>query len=123
MIKGLVLIFLGGGLGSVLRFLIGKSLNQSVPYGTFVVNIVGCLLIGIAMGYFSRIGNSQNNILLVLLIGFCGGFTTFSAFAHENYIFIKNGDILNFASYALLSLTLGIGAVVFGIFLSKFFPS
>jgi CrcB protein len=123
MIKGLFFVFVGGGLGSVIRFLIGRSWNQNIPLGTFAVNVIGSLLIGLAMGYFLREGTSQNNIHLLFVAGFCGGFTTFSAFAIENYLFLKNGDILHFATYALLSLAVGIMAVILGIFLSKFIPS
>jgi CrcB protein len=117
------LVFLGGGLGSALRYGISKFLNipGNMPYGTFFVNVIGSLLLGIMIGYFMK-NNSVNsyNQSLFLVTGFCGGFTTFSAFAFENNTFLKNGEFLNFFGYTLLSLVFGIMAVFLGLFLSKY---
>ena len=123
MMKQVLLVFLGGGAGSILRFLISRSLqNQSgIPYGTFTVNILGSLLIGILIGLSLRNNLISNNLYLLLATGFCGGFTTFSAFASENQAFLRAGDLYHFALYSLGSLILGFGAVFAGLFLSRLF--
>ncbi|WP_293294214.1 fluoride efflux transporter CrcB [Allomuricauda sp.] len=120
--KQALLVFLGGGFGSVLRYLVSKPLNsisQNFFIGTFTVNILGCLIIGLVLG-FSAKGDilSENNSLL-LATGFCGGFTTFSAFAFEKHTFLKSGDYLNFAIYMMASIILGILSVVLGLWLAK----
>lgn len=122
MIKQLLLIFLGGGLGSVLRYLISKSLNfesSFIPYGTFTVNITGSLLLGLILGIVAKSEISNSNSVLLLTLGFCGGFTTFSSFAFENQAFLRAGDYLNFFFYTFGSIILGILAVFLGLFLSK----
>ena len=120
--KNILLVFLGGGLGSSLRYLISKYLNQlenNVALGTFTVNIVGSLLIGIIMGLALKNDTPSSTLALLVATGFCGGFTTFSAFALENYQFLKTGDITNFIVYTLGSVALGIVAVFIGIWLVK----
>ncbi|MBT8261881.1 MAG: fluoride efflux transporter CrcB [Bacteroidia bacterium] len=120
--KHVLLVFLGGGLGSALRYAIGKWLDGiylQFPAGTFVVNIVGSLVIGVVLGMALKNTSISQNILLFTATGFCGGFTTFSAFAYENYALLKNEDFLSFSLYTFGSLALGFGAVVLGIWLSR----
>ena len=121
--KSLFLVFIGGGFGSVLRFLIGKWLNNSesgFPYGTFLANILGSLFIGIILGYAAKSDSLNQNQTLLLATGFCGGFTTFSTFAYENHLFLKSGDFTSFALYTIASFTIGFLAVFGGIYLVKF---
>ena len=119
--KYALVVFIGGGFGSVLRYLIGKlfhNLLGAFPIGTMTVNIVGSLLIGILFGLGLKNGGLSETQSLLLVTGFCGGFTTFSAFAMENQIFLKSGDV-QFISYTLGSVILGIAAVVLGLIISK----
>jgi CrcB protein len=121
--KQLLLVFLGGGLGSALRYWISKYLNNAestIPYGTFTVNILGSLLIGVLLGLVLKSNVLSQNTTLLLATGFCGGFTTFSAFAHENYMLLKSGDITSFALYTIGSLLISVVAVFVGVWLSKF---
>lgn len=118
----MLLVFLGGGLGSMLRFLISKTYN---PYftnfylGTFLVNSMGCLLIGFLLGLSAKGNYLSQNQTLLLATGFCGGFTTFSSFAFENFSFLKASELLNFSLYTLSSMILGVIAVASGLWISK----
>ena len=120
--KQLLLVFVGGGFGSVLRYLIGKFLNNTengIPYGTFAANIIGSLLIGIILGLAAKNDALSSNQTLFLATGFCGGFTTFSTFAYENHLMLKAGDFTSFAIYTIASFAIGFLAVFFGMYLVK----
>ena len=118
MIKNLFLVLLGGGIGSVARYLLSYFFNKNneinFPWATFIANSVGCLLIGLLYGYIQK-NNLQNETLKLLLItGFCGGFTTFSAFSLENIQFIQNQNYNLALIYMLTSIIIGFLAVIIG---------
>ena len=116
------MVFLGGGLGSVLRYVISKYLNLlpvHIPLGTLTVNVLGSLLLGLFLGIALKGGQLSNNLVLFLATGFCGGFTTFSTFAFENQEFLKAGDYFHFSVYTLGSLIAGFTAIFIGLYLSK----
>ena len=120
--KQVLLVFIGGGFGSVLRYLLGKYLNNSetgIPYGTFTANILGSLLIGLIIGFAIKNDTLSSNQTILLATGFCGGFTTFSTFAYENHVMLKSGDFMNFAIYTIASFAVGFLAVFLGMYLVK----
>ena len=109
--KSFILVFIGGGLGSGLRYLISNIMSQYskvLPYGTFTVNIVGCLLMGIILGYAQKENALNSSQTLLLVTGCCGGFTRCTAFANENLELIKNGEIFNFSIYTIGSFLIGV---------------
>lgn len=122
--KQALLIFIGGGFGSMLRFGISKIFNNpenTIPYGTLGVNIIGSFLIGLFIGLAVKHSSTINtNTLLFLSTGFCGGFTTFSAFAQENYALLKAGDLTSFFIYTTGSILIGLLAVFVGFYVVKF---
>lgn len=120
--KHVFLVFIGGGFGSVLRYLLGKYLNNvesGIPYGTFAANILGSLLIGLILGFAIKNDTLSSNQTILLATGFCGGFTTFSTFAYENHVMLKSGDFMNFAIYTIASFAVGFLAVFLGMYLVK----
>lgn len=120
--KAVLLVFLGGGLGSACRYLVGKlasDQNLSSFWGTFSVNMLGCLLIGLLLGASNRYGWMDQNQLWLWTVGFCGGFTTFSTYALEGQQFLKNGQFTAFVAYMAGSLLVGVFAVAVGIWLSR----
>ena len=121
MIKNIVLVFLGGGLGSALRYGLSSWLNQFYPWAavTFSANILGSLLIGLLMGWFIKWPHFEADLRLLLAIGFCGGFTTFSALALEQVNMIKNGATMHALVYMASTLILGVAAVFLGLWLSR----
>jgi len=121
MIKNIVLVFLGGGLGSALRYGLSSWLNQYYPWaaGTFSANILGSLIIGLLMGWFIKWPHFEADLRLLLAIGFCGGFTTFSALALEQVNMIKNGATMHALVYMASTMVLGVAAVYLGLLLSR----
>ena len=122
MMKHLLLVFIGGGFGSMARYVLTKYLNNPVsgiPYGTFMVNFFGSLFIGIILGLAIKNQSLNQNQTLLLASGFCGGFTTFSAFAYENHLFLKTGNFTLFFLYTIASFAAGLAAVFFGMYLVK----
>ena len=120
--RQLFFVFIGGGLGSVLRYIIGRYLNYTgsgFPLGTFTANILGSLLIGIIIGLAAKNNTLSQNQTLLLATGFCGGFTTFSTFAYENHVLFKSGDFTSFALYTFASFIVAFLAVFAGMYFSR----
>lgn len=120
--KQVLLVFIGGGFGSVARYLLGKFLNNAesgIPYGTFAANILGSLFIGLILGLAAKNETLTQSQTLLLATGFCGGFTTFSTFAYENHVFLKNGDFMTFALYTIASFVVAFLAVFAGMYLTR----
>ncbi len=113
-----MLVGIGGFVGSVARFLVSK-LNLSIefyaiPVGTLTVNIVGSFIIGFLVGIAEKSMLMPTELRLLLMVGFCGGFTTFSSFANENMMLMHNGQLLTLLLYTGLSIFLGFLAVYLG---------
>jgi CrcB protein len=123
--KAALIVFAGSGAGGVLRYIIQKFFIDAgfvtFPAGTLVVNIAGCFLIGLFDALAAKNNLISSEWRLALTTGLCGGFTTFSTFANENINLFRNGDYLYFSLYLILSIVLGLGAVVLGNYTVSFF--
>ncbi len=123
--KSLILVGTGGFIGSVSRFLASKYFQgfmlSSFPWGTFIVNVTGCFLIGFLYGLSERGGFLTSEWRLLLAVGFCGGYTTFSTFAQENLVLIRDGELFYFLLYTGLSVFVGLTATYLGNILTKIF--
>jgi CrcB protein len=118
MIKNILLVAFGGGIGSAGRYLCQKWFNENYPHpfpwGTFLVNLAGCFLIGVIYAASEKSTAISPQARLLLVTGFCGGFTTFSTFAFENMNLIRTEDWIYFAIYTITSVVLGIAGVFGG---------
>ncbi|MDO4218119.1 MAG: fluoride efflux transporter CrcB [Bacteroidales bacterium] len=120
MVKEIIFVGLGscaGGIGRYLLTLLMKGASAHFPWGTMIVNILGCLLIGMLMALCDKMPNGH--LHLMLTVGFCGGFTTFSTFSKECLNLLQIGNYTAFALYALGSLVIGIAAVALGFAIVK----
>lgn len=118
MIKNLFIVGLGGGIGSIIRYVASLLINSKLfPYATLAVNITGSFIIGLVFALTIKEAGFSNNWKLFLATGICGGFTTFSAFSLENMGLLQNGRIGMAGTYILLSVILGILATFLGYWL------
>lgn len=123
MFRTLIMIGAGGFLGSVSRYLASRFIQQSFlssfPYGTFLVNVVGCLLIGFLYGLIEKGHMLSTEWRMFLIVGFCGGFTTFSTFTYENLNLLRDKAFAIFSLYTGFSIFAGLIATVLGIMAAK----
>lgn len=117
--KGMLIAGAGGFVGTCLRYLTGRLFQwvapgSGMPWGTFAVNMAGCLLIGVCCGWAERNGWMSPAMQLFLVTGFCGGFTTFSSFSNELYGQWQGREFAVFALYLVGSLVLGVLCVWVG---------
>ena len=111
MIKTLLIVALGGGVGSAVRYLVSSLISEKVtqgvfPWGTFVVNVAGCFIVGLLYGLLE--GESSHSTRLLLMTGFCGGFTTFSAFVNESLCMTDAKAYMVMVLYITLSIAVGL---------------
>jgi CrcB protein len=112
----ILLVGCGGFLGSIARYLLGGAVHRMVqapvfPFGTLVVNVGGCLAIGVLGGLADQRGLLSSGARIFLLIGVLGGFTTFSSFGYETYQLMRDGETLPALANVLLQIGLGLAAV------------
>ena len=117
--QALLLIFAGGGIGSLLRYALSRWINNTIvshfPFGTFIVNVIGCFFIGFFIFYTERYQEYTQEWRLLLVTGLCGGFTTFSAFSMENVQLMTDGRIGVAFLYTVASVVLGFLATYGGL--------
>jgi CrcB protein len=123
MIKNFLIVGLGGAAGSMLRYGVQKIFNiqsaSAFPTGPLLVNIAGCFLIGILWSIASRTLSWNEEMKLLLMTGFCGGFTTFSAFTLEGIGLLKESKTALFIIYITASVVGGLLATFIGIRIAK----
>ncbi|HAC25881.1 MAG TPA: fluoride efflux transporter CrcB [Cytophagales bacterium] len=119
----LILIFIGGGLGSATRYLLSRWIqNLTVspfPWGTLTVNIFACFLFGLFIGFADQRGWMATSYRYFWVVGFCGGFSTFSAFSGDMLALTEKSLLAQSVLYALVSVGTCLAAVVAGLFLSE----
>lgn len=121
-IKNILIVGCGSFLGGAARHLISiamKGVNKGFPWGTLLVNLIGCLIIGLLWGIFSRTSSEGSSWSLFLTVGLCGGFTTFSTFSKEALTMLQCSNYVGFASYIAISVIAGIALVALGYYLCR----
>lgn len=121
--KDLLFVFLGGGLGSVMRYVVRfvvpeRLLAMVFPWSTFAVNVAGSFLIGLFYAISARF-SMPDSVRLFLTVGLCGGFTTFSTFSNDTISLLRGGQYLLAAVYIVASVVLSLLAVVAGYSMAK----
>ena len=121
-LKAILVVGSGSFVGGALRYLISlamKGVSKGFPWATLVVNVTGCLLIGLLWGWLSRTSQMESNLALFLTVGLCGGFTTFSTFSKEALTLLQGGNVWGFVGYVAVSVVVGILFVALGYMITK----
>ena len=123
MLKSILIVGLGSFVGGGLRFLVSAVMKsvcgQGFPWGTLAVNLVGCLAFGVLFALFAKNGALNSPWCMLLTTGLCGGFTTFSTFAHESMLMLQNGNYGSFLGYVAASLVAGLVFMALGYWIVK----
>lgn len=123
MLKSILIVGFGGFIGTAARFIISRYFQLNIasvfPWSTFIINIVGCLLIGLIYGISEKGEMLSSDIRLFLTVGICGGFTTFSTFSNDSLMLMRDQEWLRFALYTSLSVFIGLIAVYVGRLITK----
>lgn len=120
--KNLLIVGFGSFLGGGARYLISVAmgnLSKGFPWGTLMVNLAGCFLIGLVSGIFGRTSEEGSSLALLCTIGFCGGFTTFSTFSKEALSMLQTESYWSLASYIGISVMAGVALTAVGYALSR----
>ena len=122
LLKSILAVGAGSFLGGTGRYLVSlamKGIGKGFPWATLAVNLLGCFLIGLLWGCFSKSGTEGGGWALFLTVGLCGGFTTFSTFSKEALIMLQSGNVWGFAGYVAVSVVAGIALVALGYILAR----
>ena len=121
-IRNIIAVGAGSFIGGIARYLVSlamKGISKGFPWATILVNLLGCLIIGLLWGFLSRNASESTSWGLFLTVGLCGGFTTFSTFSKEALTMLQTGQIWGFASYIALSILAGIALVALGYYIGR----
>lgn len=121
-IRNIIAVGAGSFIGGIARYIVSlamKGISKGFPWATVLVNLSGCLIIGLLWGFLSRNASESTSWGLFLTVGLCGGFTTFSTFSKEALTMLQTGQIWGFASYIALSIPAGIALVALGYYIGR----
>ena len=121
-IRNIIAVGAGSFIGGIARYLVSlamKGISKGFPLATLLVNLLGCLIIGLLWGFLSHNASESTSWGLFLTVGLCGGFTTFSTFSKEALTMLQTGQIWGFASYIAISILAGIALVAIGYYIGR----
>ena len=123
MIKSLLIVGTGSFIGGAMRYLLSTLMKnvcgQGFPWGTLMVNLLGCFLFGMLFAVFGKSSATDNTLYLLLTTGVCGGFTTFSTFANESVQMLQQGNTWGFVGYVATSVVAGLALIALGYGVAK----
>ena len=123
MIKSLLIVGTGSFIGGAMRYwlstLMKSVCGQGFPWGTLMVNLLGCFLFGMLFAVFGKSSATDNTLYLLLTTGICGGFTTFSTFANESVQMLQQGNTWGFVGYVATSVVAGLALIALGYGVAK----
>lgn len=123
MLKSLLIVGTGSFIGGAMRYLLSTLMKnvcgQGFPWGTLMVNLLGCFLFGMVFAMFSKSNATDNTLYLLLTTGICGGFTTFSTFANESVQMLQYGNTSGFIGYVATSVVAGLALIALGYWVAK----
>ena len=121
-LKNTIMVGCGSFIGGAARYLISvamKTMSKGFPWGTLAVNLVGCLVIGLLWGFFSKNSSESSSWALFMIVGICGGFTTFSTFSKEALMMLQACNFISLLAYVTISVIAGIALVAAGYYLVR----